>query len=366
MRILLLIIGLSLCLLLLGGCSPSAETAVQEKDKSIPVRIVHIEQEELPLMVESVGRLASNREVTLAAEISGVAQSYHADIGDSVKKGQTLVQIDPTDYRLALKEAEAGLAVAASRLDLAKKVYERAKTLLPRKVITPDDFDKSEAEYLAAGASVKRSTVLVDIARERLDKTRIRSPFDALVVARMIEVGQMLGAGQPVLTVADMTPMRVKIYLSEKEYVRLDRDDPVSITMETFPENNLTGRIDRISIKADERTNTFGVEILVDNPGLLLKAGMTARVRITADTLKNAILIPQSTVQYKRDRQEVFVIGEGQRAEPRQVTLGRAIADRIHVLGGLIPGDQLVVSGGQYLKSGDKVLITAFGQAGMK
>lgn len=366
MRIFLFIIGLCLCFMVLGACSPPAETAMQEKASSISVRIMHVERQELPLVVESVGRLAPNREVTLAAEISGVVESYHADIGDRVKKDQILLRIDSTDYRLALMEAEAGLAIAQSRLDLAKKVYERAKTLLPKKVITPDDFDKSEADYLGAGASMKRATVLVDIAKERLDKTRIRSPFDSLIAERMIEVGQMIGAGQPVLTVAEFASMRVKIYLAEKDYVQLDREDPVSIMVEAYPDVDITGRIDRVRIKADERTNTFGVEILLDNPGLFLKAGMTARVRITADTVHDTILIPQSTVQYKRDRQEVFVVGSDQRAEPRRVLLGRSTDDRIQVLDGLIPGDQLVVSGGQYLKSGDKVLITAFGQAGMK
>jgi RND family efflux transporter MFP subunit len=365
MRIFSFIIGLGLYLGLVA-CSPQAETAVQETVSPVSVRIMHIERQEFPLVVESVGRLIPNREVTLAAEVSGVVESFHTDVGKPVKKGQLLLKIDSTDYRLALMEAEAGLAIAESRLNLAKKVYERSKTLLPRKVITPDDFDKSEAEYLAAGASMKRATVLVDIARERFDKTKIRSPFDALTAERMIEVGQMIGAGQPVLTVVDLMPVRVKIYLSEKDYVQLDRDDPVSIMVEAFPEADVTGRIDRIDIKADERTNTFGVEILLDNPDFLLKAGMTARVRITVDTVNDAILIPQSTVQYKRDRQEVFVVGTEQRAEPRQVKLGRAKDDTIHVLDGLVPGDQLVVSGGQYLKSGDEVLITAFGRAGMK
>jgi RND family efflux transporter MFP subunit len=366
MRIFLFIMGLGICLAMLGACTPSAETAVQEKASSIPVRILHVERCDLPLVVESVGRLAPNREVTLAAEVSGVVASYHADIGDHIKEGQILLRMDSTDYRLALREAQAGLAIAESRLDLAKKVYERATSLLPRKVITPDDFDKAEADYLAAGASMNRAAVLVDIATQRLDKTRIRSPFDALVAERRIEVGQMIGPGQPLLTVADLTPMRVRIHLSEKDYVRLDREDPVSITVEAYPDVDIPGRIDRVDIMADDRTNTFGVEILADNSGILLKAGMTARVRITVQVVHHAILIPQSTVQYKKDRQEVFVVGPGQVAETRQVLLGRSIGDRIQILDGLAAGDQLVVSGGQYLKQGDKVLITAFGRAGIQ
>jgi RND family efflux transporter MFP subunit len=366
MRIFSFIIGLSICLMVLEACSPSAETAVQEKVSPISVRIMHVKHQELPLVVESVGRLAANREVTLAAEVSGVVESYHADIGDRVKEGQILLRIDSTDYRLALMDAEASLSITESRLDLAKKVYERAKTLLPRKVITPDDFDKSEADYLATLASMKRATVMVDIARERLDKTRIRSPFDGLIAGRMIEVGQTLGAGQPVLTLVDLSSMRVQIHLPEKEYVQLGKEDPVTVIVEAYPEAGMKGRIDRIGIKADERTNTFEVEVLVDNPHFLLKAGLTARVRITADIIHEAMLIPQSTVQYKKDREEVFIVGPEQRAEVRRVALGRTTGDMIQIISGLVPGDQLIVSGGQYLKPGDRVLITAFGQAGMK
>lgn len=366
MRIVWSIIGLSICLLLLGGCSPSGETAVQEKEQAIPVRIVHVTQETLPWVVESVGRLAPQREVTLSAEVSGVVAAYHADVGDRVKAGQVLVALDATDYRLALQEAEANHEMAVSRLNLAKKMYERAQTLLPRKVITPDDFDKVEAEYISAGAAMSRVKVLVDVAKERLDKTRIRSSFDGLVEARLIEIGQMLGSGQPVMTVADLNSMRLKIHLAEKDYVHLDPQDVVAITLEAFPEKAVKGRIDRIGIKADDRTNTFAVEILLQNPDVVLKAGMTARTRITIRVEPNAVLIPQSTVQYKRDRQEVFVVGSGQRAEPRAVTLGRSVDGRIQILSGLTPGDQLIVSGGQYLRPGDSVLITAFGQAGEK
>ena len=361
-----LIIGLSFCLMVIGACSPSAETAVQENQQSIPVRILHMRQQDLPLVVESVGRLVSNREVTLSAQVNGVVDAYHADIGDSVKTGQILVNIDDTDYRLSLKEADANRKIAESRLNLAEKVYERAQTLLPRKVITPDDFDKAEAEYLSAKASMSRIRVLVDIAKERLAKTRIASPFDGLIAERMVEIGQTLGAGQAVMTVTDLSSMRVKIYLSEKDYVQLDNEDPVSVTVEAFPDADIKGRIDRIGIKADERTNTFAVEIRVDNPRLLLKAGLTARVRITTNIVHEAILVPQSSVQYKKDREEVFVVGPGQQAEVRRVVLGRAVGDLVLIKSGLVPGDQLIVSGGQYVKPGDNVLITAYGQAGMQ
>ena len=366
MKTMFRVIGLCLLSILLCTCSPSSESASTAIPVPTPVRVMEIQPIQLPLVAEVVGRLTPNREVTLAAEVGGVVARYNADTGDRVKKGSVLISLDPSDYRLALKEAEAKFAVASTRLDLALKAYNRSKSLLPRKVITQDAYDKAEAEYLSAGASLERVTVLVDIAKAQLVKTRIRSPFDGHAAVRMIETGQLVGVGQPLMKIVESDPIRVKIWLPEKEYVRLDRTDPVSIVIEAFPETVITGTIDLIGITADERTNTFGVEILVDNSTLALKAGMTARVRITTVTIPDALLIPQSTVLYRSDRNEVFVAGTDNRAILRQVVLGLSSGDKIEITEGLSEGDQLIVTGGQFLKPGDKIMISAFARAEAK
>jgi len=359
------LISLFVCLNLLTSCSPTNESSVQEEEKKpVPVRVMEVKNRDLPVVVAAVGRLAPNREVTLSAELGGVVKSYSADIGDRVESGQTLVSIDPTDYRLALKETKANLEVAQVRLDAAKKSFERTKNLLPRKIIAQDAFDKSEMDYKSSRATVARVKTLVDIARERLNKTRIRAPFSGLIASRKVEIGQIVGTGQPLMALVDLDSVRVLIHLPERDYVHLDRDDPITVAIEASPESVFKGRIDRIGIKADERTNTFDVEILVDNPDLFLKAGMTARVRVTTAVIPGVIMIPQSAVLYRQDRREVFVAGPDQKAEVREIELGRSEGALVQILKGLVPGDRLVVTGGQYLKSGDRIMISAKKQAG--
>jgi len=174
----------------------------------------------------------------------------------------------------------------------------------------------------------------------------------------MIETGQTVAVGSPMFLLVDLDPMRVKVFLSEEDYIRLDRDDPVSVMLEASPEMLFKGRVDRIDITADERTNTFGVQVLVENSNLFLKAGMTARVRLTLDVIHDAMMIPQSTVLYREDHQEIFVVAQDQTAEVRQVILGRSEGGLVQVVQGLATGDRLVVTGGQYLKQGDRVRIT--------
>ncbi|MBW1814846.1 MAG: efflux RND transporter periplasmic adaptor subunit, partial [Deltaproteobacteria bacterium] len=308
---------------------------------------------------ETTGRLSPNREVMLMAEVSGAVKTYFADMGDSVEKNQALVKINPVDYQLALNEAKANLASAQAQLDLAKKSYERSKILLPRDVISKDTFEKSESQYKAALAGIDRVKAMVDIAQERLKKTIIRAPFPGLVAARMVEVGQTIGAGQPAMNIIDLDPIRIKISLSEKDYIHLDQNDPVSVSIDTFPQNSLNSRIDLIGVKADPRTSTFDVEILVDNPELILKAGLTARVRITSDVIPNTILIPQSTILYRENSEEVFVVDADNKAQRRIVRLGITVGANVQVLSGLTSKDRLVITGGQYLKPGDTVMISS-------
>jgi RND family efflux transporter MFP subunit len=349
--------------LLFAIFSPSKEGVVREEEKVVPVHVMEVMDGDLPIVVESVGRLYPNREIILSAEIGGTVDTYGADLGDRVKKGQTLIQLDQTDYRLALKEAQANLLVAQTQLDAAQKSYDRSRSLLPKKAISSEAFDQREAALNSARASVARVKVVVEIAEERLKKTRISAPFSGLIAARMVEKGQTVAPGQPLMTLADLTPMRVKVYLMESDYIHLDRDDPVSVILEAAPEVPYVGRIDRIGIKADERTNSFDVEILVENPDLSLKAGMTALVRLTTTVIKNTILIPQSTVLYRKDRMEVFVVTNNEKAEARRVELGRTEGSLIQIIKGLRVGDRLVSTGGKFLKPGDKVVIIDSPQA---
>ena len=352
-----MVIGLCAGLVLLTACKPAEqETVVQEKP--VPVRVEKIKARDLPLVVNSTGRLEPNREVVLSAEVPGIVNNYSADVGDTVEKGQVLVTLKPVDYQLALNEARANLAAARARLDAAENTFYRYKSLLPRKVITQEAYEQSEAEYKSAKAAVSQMLAVESISSQRLSKTEINSPFAGFISTRTVEFGQNVRVGEPVMSVADMKTMRVKIHLNERDYVNLDRDDPVEIKIEAFPGNSFKGHIDRVGIKADPNTNTFDVEILVENPDVLLKAGLTARVSITTEVIQNAIMISQSSVLYRETKKEVFVIDNANKAVPKEIKLGEIEGSLVRICEGLAPGDRLVVTGGQYLKPGSKVTVT--------
>ncbi len=352
--------------MLLFACSPQGESSLQEKEKTVPVNIMTVTSTDLPIVVESVGRVIPNRQVVLSSEVGGVIESFQVDVGDRVTMGQVLAKIDPTDYQLSLAEAKANLIVSQSQLKIAERSFQRSKNLLPEKVITHESFENDEAERDSARASLDRARVLVDIAKEKLQKTVIKAPFKGLIAERMIEKGQTISMGQSMLTLVDLNPMRVKVFLTESDYMHLDPEDPVSVEIEASPGLFFQGKIDRIGIKADDRTNSFDVEILVDNPDLKLKAGMTARVKLTMDIIRNTILIPQSAILYRQDKNEVFIADLEQMAQARTIQLGRTEKSMVQILSGLNPGDHLIITGGQYLKSGDALTISSSDQADVK
>ena len=359
---LFLILGLFYSILLSGinqaiAKDKSPKPASFKVKKPVAVKVITVQGEDLPLVIESVGRLFANRRVTVAAQLPGIIDSYAVDVGDKVRAGQILVQIDPVDYSLALDEARANLGAVQAQLDSANKAFERCKDLLPRKVISSDHYEKAETACKAAQAQFDRVKVGVRVAEERLKKTRLTAPFPGLVSERHIEVGQMVGTGVPLLTLVDLDPIRVKIFLTEMDYVHLDRRDPVRIRVEAYPERVFKGRIDRIGITADARTNTFGVELLADNPALILKAGLSARVYLTTRVLKNIILIPQKAVLFRDKGTDVFIRGDNKKAKIRSVTLGETKGARIRVLKGLKPGDELIIQGQHYLKAGDSISV---------
>jgi len=353
----LIMAGLLAGLVALTRCNPQKN----EKDvKSTPrsVNIAEVESHNLPIVISSVGRLLPNREVVLSSQVSGIVQAYNADTGDAIKANTIVVALDPTDYQLALREAKANLLSVRARYAAAKNSFMRAVKLLPEKVITTEAYEKIEAEYKSSQAAVSQVEAAVDINQRRLDKTVIKAPFDGLVTSRLVEKGQNINIGDPVMAIADMQSMRVKIHVNERDYVYLDKDDEVAVLVEAYPDASFSGQVDRIGVKANPNTNTFEVEILVANSNLVFKAGLTATVNITIDEIEDTIMIPQNCVLFRKNRKEVFVVADGNRAEVREVELGRVDGSSVRIVKGLAPGDKLVTTGSQYLKDGDSVVMT--------
>ncbi|MBW2621820.1 MAG: efflux RND transporter periplasmic adaptor subunit [Deltaproteobacteria bacterium] len=341
------------------GKKPKSVTVPIEKP--VPVQILKIKDRILPQKVEAIGRITPNRKLTITSQVPGIIANYTASQGDLVKRGQLLIRIDPIDYELAHEEAQANLTAVRAQVYSATKAFERSKNLLPRKVISRDNYEKAEAGYKAAMAQEARALVGIKIAEERLRKTKVYTPFSGVISMRYVETGQMIGAGVPLMNLVDLNQVRVKINLTEQDYIRIKRGDRAVVRVDAYPSLIFKGRIDRIAVTSDPRTNTFAVEVLLDNPDLVLKSGFSARVSLATRPLVNVILIPQSAILFRENGADVYVIDGNRKAVKKSVILGITIGDDIQVIDGLSPDDRLVVKGQNYLKIGARVSVKTQG-----
>jgi len=176
----LIITIITTCLITLPGCSPPEKSEIV-REKPHMVRIEKIIECDLPVTVSAVGRLIPNREVVISSQVAGIVAAYKADVGSEILKGNSLVQLDPTDYRLVLEEARANLLSARATLAAAANAFKRARQLLPENVITPEAFDKFEAGYKTSSARTVQLETGVNMAQRQLDKTNINAPFGGYV-----------------------------------------------------------------------------------------------------------------------------------------------------------------------------------------
>ncbi len=171
--------------------------------EAIPVSIQPLDEVLVDLQRSASAEVVSLNQATLAAEVAGVIRAVHADVGHSVQAGELLLEIDPTDYRLALQQAEAGLATSRAQKAQADVRLQRARQLIEGKYLSDDDLLARETEAQVAAAQIRQQEAAVAIARRNLEKCRIEAPFNGVVGQRMAQVGSYVGPGTALMVFAE-------------------------------------------------------------------------------------------------------------------------------------------------------------------
>ena len=354
-RYIYLLIGVMLWAFWLSACGKGDEpnAAMGENDAPV-VETATIEAADLPIRIRYVGSTHPRAFVIIEARVPGLITSYSGELGERVAKDSVLARIDDVDYVLAVKESAANLELAQAQYDSIRKTHERIKELLPKQAVPQERADTVKGQMLAAQAQVTRMESVLEIAKERLNKTRIVSPMDGWVGKRFVEVGANVDPGEPLFRIVDLSVIKVVIFVTENDYGYLKTGQPVEFVVDAYPDRRFSGTIERLGVEADERTNTFEVEIRVPNPDGLLKAGMSAQVETVREILPNAVFVPQSAVLYREGGPKAFILDESGVAHERAIALGEGSGDRIRVLSGLNDKETLVTKGQHYINEGSK------------
>ncbi len=309
------------------------------------VKVEKAVQKNLAETLSLVGTVAANNDVNIISETSGKVTAVYIKVGDYKSAGSVLFQVDDELRKAAYMSAEANY-------EKAKKDFERFQSLHKEKSASDSQLDQIKLAY-----SLAESQYIV--AKRQYSDTQIKTPISGYVTAKYVDVGSMLqGPPQPTLVanIVDISRLKVKINVAEKDAFIIKTGDPVSVTVDVYPGKVFKGRIESVSAKADE-AHTYPVEISIvnerENP---LKAGMFARVEFTSIKDRKSIVIPRESLVGSIKQPRVFVVENGV-AKLRDIVVGNESGVFVEILQGLMEGEEVIVNGQNNIVDNTRVTV---------
>ncbi len=360
-----------LCVMSLG-CGNSA-------NKNLNFKMANIGRDNIEHRVIATGRIEPFSKVEIRSKVNGIIKTITVEEGDTVKRGQTIIELDKDILTSVVNEARAALENARAQYERAKieaseieikaiqRKYARMQRLLAQGLATEEQMEDAEtamaiakqnskareAAVSMAKANLSAVTAALDRAENELDYATIGSPVDGIVLSCDVDEGSTVASvastmGTLLMTLGDMREMHMVGDVDESDIGLVEEGMPARITVESYPDSKFHGKVRKIAplgVEKDKIMN-FEVEVTIEETDVPLRTNMTADAEIIINTRKNVLLVPQNAVRY--DRNQAFVEmpdpGEETGRRPVDITLGISSADFSEVLSGLSEGDKVIVS----------------------
>jgi HlyD family secretion protein len=323
-----------------------------------------------------VGNLIGESTVSVAPRAAGRLEEVYVRLGDRVNRGQRVAKIEDFELVEQIKQQEAAQEVSQATirqreadLALAKTNLERSMSLFEKKLIAKQVLDDNESRHQSAQAQLDLARAQSQQSKARLDELKINlgntvitSPVNGFISRRLADPGASVGQNAPVVEVVDISRVRLIANVVEKDLKQLQTGDVTRVEVDAFPGETFMGRIARVSPVLDPATRTAPIEVEIPNPTYRLKPGMYARVGITLDTTKDALVVPANALVDLGGRRGVFMpLSES--AVFRAVQVGNEQGALVEILGGLTEGQDVITTGAGQLRDGDRIVI-AGGESG--
>ena len=349
-------------LALLSGCGRSGAGDAHASNGPPPapeVQVAEVALQAIRPWDEFNGRIDAVESVQLRSRVSGYIERIAFVEGQEVKKGQLLFVIDQRPYRASLASAQAQLERARAAAGLAQTQDQRARQLVAENAVSREEADTRAATLAQATAQVRAAEAELAIARLQLDFTEVRAPITGRASRALLTVGNMAQADQSVLTtLVSQDPVYVYFDADEHSFLRYQKAGlsgpgrAVRVALVGDSGFAHAGTLDFSDNQLQPGTGTMRLRARLANPDRMLTPGLFARVQMQSGPQRQeaepqALLIDDKAVLTDQDRKYVYVVGEGNLAERRDLTLGRMVDGRRLVEKGLAAGDRLVVGGVQ-------------------
>ncbi|AEF99175.1 efflux RND transporter periplasmic adaptor subunit [Methylomonas methanica] len=335
----------------------ACENQSQERQSIRPVKAIRITSQQTPSYRTYPGEIKARVETILSFRVAGKLLERKIDIGDPVNKGQLLAILDGNDYRLAVQGLKAQLASAQADSTFLRDDLARYRELLTQQVISPPEFERHETAYTAARERTAALAAQLAEAFNQLSYTELHADRDGVVTALAVEAGQVLAAGQAVMTLARLDEKEIHFDVPEHRLAEIQRQQDVNVSL-WVDERRFRAKIREIASAADPASRTYRVKATLLEGLDAAQLGMTATVHMAANNA-SAIAIPLSAIytrQNQPDHTLVWLVDE-QTATVKSVPvkLGETLAGERIAVEGLAAGQLLVSAGVQRLAEGQAV-----------
>jgi RND family efflux transporter MFP subunit len=309
--------------------------------------------------LEATGNTAAVNSANLVARVQGFIQQIHYRDGDVVKQGTTLFTIEPEPYKLKLEQARAAEAAARAVLKQTEAEYERQSELAGRLVATKAALDNATANRDSARARLDQAKVDTEQAAINLGYTEVKAPFDGIVTARLVSLGELVGANGPtqLATIVQVEPIYVNFTISERDVLRVRAEIrrlgvtpeelkkvPVEVGLQTDAGYPHKGTLNYAAPSVNQATGTLAARAILPNSEGVLLPGYFVRVRIAEDEQKG-LLVPDAALGSDQGGRYLLVVNQDNVVEQRKVEVGPRVGDLRVIDSGLKADDRVVVAG---------------------
>lgn len=354
---LLALIGLVVLIAALGGAKATQIMALIKGGEAMimppsVISTVPVQKQQWEQTLASIGSLEAVQGVTVTADIPGRITNIDFKSGGDVTAGDVLIQQDITSEQAQLRAAEASVT-------LAKVNLERVTKLLKKRVSSAAEFDAAEALH-------KEAVARADTIRTNIEKKTVKAPFSGRLGIRLVDLGQDLAQGKPIVSLQAVDPILVNFHLPQKDLSKLELGLTVRVSSDAVPDQVFTGKITAISPEVDPSTRNVKVQASLTNPKEQLLPGMFANIAVVLPEIKQVLAVPVTAVAYATYGDSLFTVlektdektGKTQLVAQQQfIRLGKARGDFVSVEKG-IEADATVISAGVFkLHNGSSVQV---------
>ena len=324
--------------------------------------VAAIEARALSVNLPLSGSLAPLAQATVKSKVSGVVLESNLREGMPVAQGQVLARLDAADHSARMAQQQAALDEANARLALATKNNLNSQALLKQNYISQNNYDTVQNSVALAQAAVKSARAQLDLARNAVGDTVIKSPMTGVISKRHVQAGEKLSPDMPVFTIVDLRQLTLEAQVPASEIPRVKVGQEVQFKVDGYPDRNFAGKVARINPTAEMGSRAMLVYISVNNADSALSGGMFAKGAITTEKSAIMPIIPLTALRKEKSAgQEIDVVYkiEGGKVVSQPVTLGLRNEDEgiAEVTDGLAGGARLIVGKLEGVKPGVKVKV---------